>query len=95
MGQATSNEGPGTTIIGYFKMKKSTREILQRITADDYDPSSIDESEVDVQKRITNGVRLWEQYCKEAPSDSSFQGRFKLVPSLNMNELGELELVFF
>jgi hypothetical protein len=35
-----------------------------------------------------NGVRLWEQYCKQAPSDPSFQARFKLIPSANLEELG-------
>jgi hypothetical protein len=28
------------------------------------------------------------QYCKTAPTDSNFQARFKLIPHLNMQELG-------
>jgi hypothetical protein len=85
----SSDDGPGTTIVGYFRMKESTRSILQRITAEGYDPAADDsESEVDIQKRMTNGVRLWEQYCKQAPTDSSFQARFKLIPFVNLNEIG-------
>eukprot|EP00804_Cyclotella_cryptica_P025938 CCRYP_002771-RA/>CCRYP_002771-RA protein AED:0.14 eAED:0.14 QI:205/1/1/1/1/1/4/1926/988 len=84
-----SDDGPGTTIVGYFRMKELTRSILQRITADGYDPATDDaESEMDVQKRMTNGVRLWEQYCKQAPTDSNFQARFKLIPHVNLSELG-------
>lgn len=61
LGKSTE-DGPGTTIVGYFKMKESTRAILQRITADGYD-STTDKAEsgVDEQKQITNGVRLWEE----------------------------------
>ncbi|KAL7486871.1 hypothetical protein ACHAW6_012463 [Cyclotella cf. meneghiniana] len=84
-----NDDGPGITIVGYFRMKESTRSILQRITAEGYDPAADDaESEVDVQKRMTNGVRLWEQYCQQAPTDSGFQARFKLIPFVNLSELG-------
>jgi len=68
----------------------ATSRILCHITAEGYDPDSgatID-SETDVQKRIVNGVRLWERYCKEAPDDPTFQARFKLLPSANLEELG-------
>lgn len=61
LGKSTE-DGPGTTIVGYFKMKESTRAILQRITAEGYDASADDaESGVDEQKQVTNGVKLWEQ----------------------------------
>ncbi|KAL3794961.1 hypothetical protein ACHAWO_003458 [Cyclotella atomus] len=90
-----TDDGPGTTVVGYFKMKESTRTILRRITADGYDSSADNtESGVDAQKQITNGVKLWEedplivQYCKTAPTDSNFQARFKLIPQLNIQELG-------
>jgi len=87
-GQST-DDGPGLTIVGYFKMKEETRSILRRTTAKGYDPSA-DESDADadVQKRLTNGVRLWERYCREAPNDPSFQARFKLIPSANLEEMG-------
>jgi hypothetical protein len=85
----SSDDGPGATIVGYFKMKEETRTILRRITAVGYDPSvDISDSDVDVQKRITNGVRLWERYCQEASGDPTFQARFKLIPLGNLEELG-------
>ncbi|KAL3769757.1 hypothetical protein ACHAW5_003025 [Stephanodiscus triporus] len=85
----SSDDGPGATVVGYFKMKEETRTILRRITAAGYDLSAdSSDAEVDVQKRLTNGVRLWERYCQEAPSDPSFQARFKLIPLGNLEELG-------
>ncbi|KAL7540577.1 hypothetical protein ACHAXR_011066 [Thalassiosira sp. AJA248-18] len=87
-GQST-DDGPGLTIVGYFKMKEETRRILRRITAAGYDPSTdTSDSKIDIQKRITNGVRLWERYCHEAPRDPTFQARFKLIPAVNLEELG-------
>ena len=87
-GQAT-DDGPGLTIVGYFRMKEETRHVLRRVTAAGYDPSTdTSDSETDVQERITNGVRLWEQYCKCAPNDPAFQARFKLLPSGNLEEMG-------
>jgi hypothetical protein len=88
----STDDGPGATFIGYYKMKEETRTILRRITAVGYDPitetSDIVEEEVDVQKRITNGVRLWEKFCQVAPFDPTFQARFKLIPMGNLEELG-------
>lgn len=45
-------------------MKESTREILGRITADDYDPTSSGKEGSDIdncQQDIVNGVKLWER----------------------------------
>lgn len=87
-GQST-DDGPGVTFVGYFRMKEETRAILRRVTAPGYNPSTDEsESDIDVQKRIVNGVRLWEEYCIRAPSDPTFQARFKLIPSANLEELG-------
>jgi hypothetical protein len=62
-----TDDGPGTTVVGYFKMKESTRTILRRITADGYDSSADNtESGVDAQKQITNGVKLWEEVSHNA-----------------------------
>jgi hypothetical protein len=84
-----SDDGPGLTFVGYFKMKEETRKVLRRITAAGYDPSTdSSDAEIDVHKRITNGVRLWERYCLEAPGDPKFQARFKLIPLGNLEELG-------
>jgi hypothetical protein len=85
----SADDGPGATIVGYFKMKEETRTILRRITATSYDPlTDSSDSEIDVQKQLTNGVRLWEQFCQVAPTDSTFQARFKLIPSANLEEMG-------
>jgi len=85
----SADDGPGATIVGYFKMKEETRTILRRITATSYDPlTDSSDSEIDVQKQLTNGVRLWEQYCQVAPTDPTFQARFKLIPSANLEEMG-------
>jgi hypothetical protein len=63
----STEDGPGTTVVGYFKMKESTRTILRRITADGYDSSTDNaESGLDAQKQIINGVKLWEQVSHNA-----------------------------
>ena len=86
---SSSEDGYGMTFVGYFRMKKETRDILRRITAHGYNRATdISEDDVDVQKRIVNGVRLFEQYCNEAPTDPAFQARFKLIPLANLEEFG-------
>ena len=86
---SSSEDGYGMTFVGYFRMKKETRDILRRITAPGYNRANdASEDDVDVQKRIVNGVRLFEQYCKEAPTDPAFQARFKLIPFANLEEFG-------
>lgn len=87
-----TDDGPGLTFVGYFKMKEETRRILRQIHNGGNDPATMNDDvpdpEQDVQKRIVNGVRLWERYCRKAPSDPSFQARFKLIPAGNLVELG-------
>ena len=85
-GQST-DDGIGLTVIGYFKMKDETRNILRRITADP-SATNMPELESDAEKCKVNGVRLWERYCGEALDDPIFQARFKLVPLANLEELG-------
>ncbi|KAL7554640.1 hypothetical protein ACHAWF_018235 [Thalassiosira exigua] len=83
------DDGQGLTIVGYFRMRDETREILRRVTSEGYDPGTEqDDPGSDVQESIVNGVRLWERYCREAPSDPSFQARFKLISHGNLEELG-------
>ena len=84
------DDGQGFTITMYFTMKQSTRNILRKVTAPGYDASQ-DKSEADkdVQKRLVNGVRLWEEWCRRAPEDPSFQARFKFIPfGSNLAEIG-------
>ena len=84
------DDGQGFTITMYFTMKQSTRNILRKVTASGYGATQ-DKSEADkdVQKRLVNGVRLWEEWCRRAPEDPSFQARFKFIPfGSNLAEIG-------
>mmetsp|Transcript_12601 Transcript_12601/g.26049 ORF Transcript_12601/g.26049 Transcript_12601/m.26049 type:complete len:1316 (+) Transcript_12601:81-4028(+) len=83
-------DGVGFTVTMYFVMKQSTRDILRRVTSPGYDPSQDNyESNKDVQKRLGNGIKLWEEWCRRAPSDPSFQARFKFLPfGSNLAEIG-------
>jgi len=88
-GKPTDN-GFGFTITGYYVMTPETRKILRRVTSPGYDPST-DNSEAnkDVQSRLTNSVRLWEEWCRKAPTDSDVQARFKFIPNIhNAKEIG-------
>lgn len=84
------DDGQGFTITMYFTMKQSTRNVLRKVTAPGYDASQDKaEADKDVQKRLTNGVRLWEEWCRRAPEDPSFQARFKFIPyGSNLAEIG-------
>lgn len=86
----SSDDGKGITIIIYYQMKNETRKILRRISAVDYQPDlDCSEEDMDKQLRITNGVRLFDEWCKQAPNDPKFQGRFKFVASAhNLEEIG-------
>ncbi len=85
-----TDDGYGFTLTIYYKMKKETRDILKKITAPGYN-HAVDSSEnhLDIQKRVTNGVRLWEEWCQRAQTDADWQARFKFIPNvLNPNEVG-------
>jgi hypothetical protein len=85
---AAESDGGGYTVTMYFKMHDDTREILRRITCEDYDPSQ-EPPVKDVQKSKVNAVRLFEEWCRRAPTDPKFQSRFKLVPHAhNLKEIG-------
>lgn len=85
-----TEDGQGFTITMYFTMKQLTRDILKRVTIPGYDPlQDKSEANTDVQKRLCNGVRLWEEWCRRAPSDPSFQARFKFIPfGSNLVDIG-------
>mmetsp|Transcript_40750 Transcript_40750/g.61745 ORF Transcript_40750/g.61745 Transcript_40750/m.61745 type:complete len:315 (+) Transcript_40750:151-1095(+) len=85
-----TDDGPGVTITLYLKMKEKTREVLQRITAPDYNPKT-DNSEdgIDTQERLVNAVRLFDEWCRRSPTDKTFQSRFKMIPQAdNPKEVG-------
>ena len=82
-----SDDGGGYTITVYFTMHQETRDILRRVTADGYDPST--EKTDDVQKSKVNAVRLLDEWCRRAPTDDAFMARFKVIPNaLNLKEIG-------
>ena len=83
----SSSDGSGYTITMYYRMKQETRDILKRVTADDYDPSK--ERLDDPQTSKVNAVRLLEEWIRRAPTDEQFQARFKIVPNAhNLKEIG-------
>jgi hypothetical protein len=82
-----SSDGGGYTVTIYFTMSQETRDILRRVTADGYDPS--EEKTDDPQKNKVNAVRLFEEWCRRAPTDPKFMSRFKVVPNAhNLKEIG-------
>lgn len=82
-----SSDGGGYTVTMYFRMKQATRDVLRRVTADDYDPST--ETTDNIQKSTVNAVRLLEEWIRRAPTDHKFQSRFKVVPNAhNLKEIG-------
>mmetsp|Transcript_13327 Transcript_13327/g.25287 ORF Transcript_13327/g.25287 Transcript_13327/m.25287 type:complete len:869 (+) Transcript_13327:352-2958(+) len=83
----SSSDGGGYTVTMYFIMRKETRDILRRVTADGYDPSQ--EKPDDPSKSKVNAVRLLEEWCRRAPNDPAWFSRFKVVPNAhNLKEIG-------
>jgi hypothetical protein len=82
------DDGGGYTITMYFAMHQDTRDILRRVTSDTYDPLA-ESKPTDIQKSKVNAVKLFEEWCRRAPTDPAFQSRFKLVPNAqNLKEIG-------
>jgi Protein ENHANCED DISEASE RESISTANCE 2, C-terminal len=83
----SSDDGRGFAICMYFVMRQDTRDILRRITADDYDPAKDKIS--DIQSSKKNAVKLFEHWCRRAPTDPEFQARFKFIANIaNIKEAG-------
>lgn len=81
-------DGGGYTITMYFTMQQETRDILRRVTADSYDILH-EPIPTDIQKSKVNAVKLFEEWCRRAPTDPAFQSRFKLIPNAqNLKEIG-------
>ena len=79
-----TDDGTGLTLVAYLRMTDDTRAILQRITGPNSNRSNED---LNVQK--VNAARLFEEWCKKAPSDPTFLGRFKFIPTaVNTEEFG-------
>ena len=84
---AGGTDGPSFTIVMYFAMKASTREILARITAPDYeDAEAPSEGRRDEDPHVT-AARLFDEWCRKSPTDPKFQARFKLIPVLDFDDI--------
>ena len=83
-----STNGGGFTITMYLKMRQETRDILRRVTANGYNPS--DEKRVgDPNQNKVNAARLFDEWCRRAPTDDNFMARFKVIPQgNNLAEIG-------
>jgi len=85
---ASTSDGGGYTVSLYFTMRKTTRDILKRVTADGYNPAN-EVIPADIQKYQVNAIRLFEEWCRRAPNDKVFQTRFKMIPTVvNSTEIG-------
>ena len=85
----SSDNGGGYTITMYCVMRQETRDILRRVTADGYNPSDDKEGRSDPNKSMVNAVKLFDEWCRRAPSDDSWMARFKVVPQgNNLAEIG-------
>ena len=85
----SSDNGGGYTITMYCVMRQETRDILRRVTADGYNPSDDEQRSGDPNKSMVNAVRLFDEWCRRAPSDDNWMARFKVVPQgNNLVEIG-------
>jgi len=92
LGMTPENDGPSHTICMYFVIKQETRDALARITSpltssSKHAGDSDDTSES--RRPHTAAIRLFDEWCRRAPDDPKFQGRFKFVPCIqNLDRLG-------
>jgi len=90
----TNNDDKGYILTGYYRMREETRDILKVVTRPDYDPIHADKVlfaklRGENQKKMINGVKLWEDWCRCAPSDPEMQKRFKFIAKGdNLREVG-------
>ena len=86
-GGSTDNGG-GYTLTMYCVMRQETRDILRRVTAETYNPAE-DQNPSDPNKSMVNAVKLFDEWCRRAPSDDNWMARFKVVPQgNNLAEIG-------
>jgi len=90
----TNNDDKGYILTGYYRMREETRQILKVVTRPDYDPIQADKVlfaklRDENQKKMINGVKLWEDWCRCAPTDEEMQKRFKFIAKGdNLREVG-------
>jgi len=86
-GGSTDNGG-GYTLTMYCVMRQETRDILRRVTADGYNPVDEEKGD-DPNQSMVNAARLFDEWCRRAPSDDNWMARFKVVPQgNNLSEIG-------
>jgi len=78
----TSTDLRGIIVTGYYRMRNETRKVLGIITNPEID-SSLEEDKVRNEvggdyQRIISGVRLWETWCREAPSNPEMQKKIEV-----------------
>ena len=88
----TSTDLRGYIVTGYYRIRQETRTVLSIITSPDIDSSlEADKLRNEVgegYQSIVNGVRLWETWCRESPSNPEMQKRLKFIPKGdNLREL--------
>lgn len=88
-----ASDGVGLNLTVYYIMKEETRKVLRQIMAPDYNPSELEteteKSESEIQRSTLNAIKLWENWCTNAPTDEKMQARFKFIPNVhNPKEIG-------
>ncbi len=89
-----SSDGKGYIVVGYYVMREETRKVLEIISNSDLDDADQERKlkdlfpdECDMQR--INGIRLWEKWCRCAPTDQEMQKRLKFIPrGENLKEIG-------
>lgn len=76
-------DGPSLTITMTYKMKATTRSLLEHMYSDETSIAEVEDHP------HYSAVRLFDQWCLCAKDDPAFMGRFKLITSIdNLEELG-------
>jgi len=92
---ASTRDTRGYVLVGYYHMKEETRAVLEMISQPNYTPNRDDDALVKSNlsyRSLINGVKLWERWCKEAPSNTDMQSRFKfLARGDNLKEIGVMK----
>jgi len=78
-----STDGEGFSVTAYYKMKKETRDILRKITTSGEKILNEETHDSDIQRCVINAVKLWENWCTNAPHNEKIQARFKFIPNVH------------
>jgi hypothetical protein len=92
LGKASDNKG--FVVTGYYRIRNKTREVLEILSNPEIDALEqehrLREMFPDTQYRQrVNGIKLWEKWCRCAPTDQEMQKRLKFIPrGDNLREIG-------